>query len=191
MLEPASVSGEAIAFGAGASGAHNACFTCHGFDGEGRGAVPRLAGLDAGYLTKQLFDYANEDRYDPVMGPIARAMSDRDKRAVSRYYATLAPPPLTSTASPHLYAHGDARRGLRACADCHGAQGQGRGAGNPALAGQPAAYTVEQLRRWDRGERRNDPGNVMSPIARALTEREIEVIANYLAAIRSDQGRGA
>ncbi|HYD71570.1 MAG TPA: c-type cytochrome [Candidatus Binatia bacterium] len=188
VLEPRPVSGEAIAFGAGPSGARNACFTCHGLAGEGAGASPRLAGLEAGYLTKQLFDYASGERSDPVMGPIARAMSDRDRRAVAHYYAARAPLPALVTAPPHVYAQGDAARGLRACADCHGAQGRGRGPGNPALAGQPAAYTIEQLRRWKFGERRNDPRNVMSPIARALTDEEIEAVAAYLAGAETRDG---
>lgn len=177
---PPPVSGEAIAFGAGPSGARNACFTCHGLDGAGRGSVPRLAGIDAGYLTKQMFDYASEERYDPIMGPIARAMTDRDIRMVSHYYADLAFLPLLSSPAPDIYAHGDRRRGLRACADCHGNGGQGLGAGKPPLAGQPTAYTIEQLRRWRRGERRNDPLNVMSTIARSLSDDEIEAIAAYL-----------
>lgn len=190
VREPSPVSGEAIAFGAGPSGAYNACFTCHGLEGEGGDAVPRLAGLDAGYLTKQLFDYASGDRYDTVMGPIARAMSDRDKRVVSSYYAGLAPAPSAAGAAPALFAHGDISRGLRPCADCHGERAEGRGAGNPALAGQPEAYTIEQLRRWTHGERRNDPGNVMSRIARSLTDEEAEAIASYLANAQRADGSG-
>lgn len=180
MAPPPQMSGEAIAFGAGPSGARNACFTCHGLDGSGRGLAPRLAGLDAGYLSKQLFDYARGDRQHPVMGPIARAMSDRDRRVVARYYAERAPPRRRDAAPPHIYARGDAARELPACANCHGARAEGRGAANPALTGQPARYTIEQLRRWRRGERRNDPGNVMSRIARELTEDEIVAIAAYL-----------
>jgi cytochrome c553 len=182
VLAPEPVSGEAIAFGAGPSGARDACFTCHRLDGEGQGRTPRLAGLDAGYLTKQLFDYAREERIDAVMGPIARAMSDRDRRAVALYYATLGAPTPANAAPPRVFAHGDPARGLRACADCHGVRGLGRGAGYPALAGQPAAYTTEQLRRWRRGERRNDPNNVMSSVARQLTDREISAVAIYLQA---------
>jgi cytochrome c553 len=181
VREPSPVTGEAIAFGAGPSGAHNACFTCHGLEGEGANAVPRVAGLDAGYLTKQLFDYASGDRSDAVMGPIARAMDDRDMRAVSAYYAALAPASAAPGDAPNVFAHGDASRNIRACADCHGERGEGRGAGNPAIAGQPATYTIEQLRRWKHGERRNDPGNVMSRIARSLTDAEVEAIAYYLA----------
>ena len=52
--------GELIAMSGGGAGAANACFTCHGLDGRGDGAgSPRLAGLDAGYLERQLI--ANSD----------------------------------------------------------------------------------------------------------------------------------
>ena len=50
-----------------------ACMTCHGAHGEGNAAAgfPRLAGLDVGYLTRQLQDFAREApqtgaHFDPV-----------------------------------------------------------------------------------------------------------------------------
>ena len=49
--------GQIIAMGGGEGGSANACFSCHGLEGEGDGvSVPRLAGLDAGYLQKQMED---------------------------------------------------------------------------------------------------------------------------------------
>jgi cytochrome c553 len=179
VATPTPPSGELIAFGGGSPGARTACFTCHGFRGEGDGRTPRLAGLSAGYLAKQLEDYANETRRDATMTPIATAMSARERRAIAHYYARL---PSEMTAQDHaatmaLYRHGDAARGIRACANCHGARGQGRGAAKPTLAGQPAAYTAEQLRRWRLAVRRNDPLDVMGRVARPLTDEEIEALA--------------
>jgi cytochrome c553 len=43
--------------------------------------------------------------------------------------------------------------------------GRGVGAANPALSGQPAAYTVEQIKRWKTAERRNDPRGVMATLS--------------------------
>ena len=34
-----------------------ACASCHGAQGEGQGAMPRLAGINAAYLRKQLDDW--------------------------------------------------------------------------------------------------------------------------------------
>ncbi len=180
---PARASGEMIAFGAGPLGARDACFTCHGFNGEGDGRAPRLAGLDAGYLAKQMLDYANGDRADAVMGPISRGLSHGDHRAVAAYYENLrlqrSSRPLRTSA---LYTRGDDVRGISACADCHGARGEGRGA-NPAIAGQPRAYTVEQLQRWKRGIRRNDARDVMGAVSRLLSDAEIEALAIYIEAL--------
>jgi cytochrome c553 len=181
VAPPRQASGEGIAVGAGPGGAFDACFTCHGLNGEGRGDAPRLAGLDTGYLTKQLFDYASDRRADATMSPIARRLSDRDKFAVAQYYARMPAPEIALAATaPMLYLHGDVERELDACASCHGDDADGRGAGNPALAGQPANYTVEQLQRWKHGERRNDPNNVMAQIARQLTDEEIDALSRYL-----------
>lgn len=181
--------GELIALSGGAGGAANACFTCHGLNGEGDGdAAPRLAGLDAGYLHKQLDDYATGRRPDDAMSGIARALNGDDRRAVAAFYAEMAAPgdvgPAAQTAAdaeaPGIYALGDAARGVTACAACHGAQGEGGGPGNPVLAGQPAAYTVEQIDRWRDGRRRNDPRGVMARAVAPLTDAEAHAIADWL-----------
>lgn len=175
--------GEVIALSGGEGGPRNACFTCHGLDGMGDGvSVPRLAGLDAGYLQKQLVDYAAETRRDKVMGPIARWLDDHDQLAVARWYAALPVPAAQRPAgpAPAIWLNGAPERGVIACASCHGAEGLGVGRGNPAVTGQPAAYTVEQLRRWKRGERRNDPRGVMAVAAAGLSEAEMRTIAAWL-----------
>ena len=70
--DPYTAAGEVIAMSGGDGGAANACFACHGMAGQGDGvAAPRLAGLDAGYLQKQLRDYASGLRSDATMTPIA------------------------------------------------------------------------------------------------------------------------
>jgi cytochrome c553 len=167
--------GELVALSGGGGGAANACFTCHGLAGQGDGAsVPRLAGLDGGYLQKQMEDYASGLRADEVMGAIARRLAPDERRAVAAWYAgrpvplVLAGPMKTA---PAAYA---------ACIDCHGAAGEGRGAANPALAGQPAAYTLQQLRRWKTAERRNDPRGVMTAAVAPLSEAEMKAIAAWL-----------
>lgn len=176
--------GQIIAMGGGEGGPANACFSCHGLEGEGDGvSVPRLAGLDAGYLQKQMEDYAKDVRQDPVMTQVARWLDDRDRRAVSEYYASLpasVAPAVASGATPAIYMQGAPGRGIQACASCHGMAGEGIGAANPAIAAQPAAYTIDQLERWRAAKRRNDPRGVMTDAVANLTRPEIEAIAVWL-----------
>lgn len=176
--------GELVALSGGGAGARNACFSCHGLDGQGDGdSVPRLAGMDVGYLQKQMQDYADDLRPDPVMTPIAKRLTEDERRAVVAWYAAM-PAPVNEARRevrvPAVYLEGDAARGIIPCASCHGDNGQGAGPGNPALAGQPAAYTLEQFRRWKRTDRRNDPRGVMTAAVAPLTSGEMVAIAAWL-----------
>lgn len=182
--------GQVIAMSGGEGGATNACFSCHGLEGEGDGvSVPRLAGLDAGYLQKQMEDYANETRRDPVMTEVARWLDDGDRRAVSAWYASMPAPTTPGVAgpAPAIYLTGDHSRGVAACAGCHGPDGRGVGSGNPAIAAQPAAYTIEQIERWKTAKRRNDPRGVMAEAVAGLTDAETRRIAVWLETLPAAQ----
>lgn len=176
--------GELIAMSGGRAGAANACFTCHGLDGLGDGAgTPRLAGLNQGYLERQLEAYADGRRRHAQMSWIAKQLPYEHRHAISAFYASM---PYTPTATaevppPVLYVRGDPERGLPACASCHGLRGQGIGPANPPLGGQPAAYLAEQVNQWLRARRRNDPGNVMLHISQRLTPAEAAVLSAYAA----------
>lgn len=175
--------GEGVAMSGGDGGARNACFTCHGLDGMGDGvSVPRLAGLDAGYLQKQMEDYASDLRHDDAMTRIAAPLNQRQRRAVAAFYADT---PTTAsnavaTPPPAIWLRGDASRGVAACATCHGSDGLGVGPGNPAVAGQPAAYTIEQINRWRTGKRRNEARGVMAQAVANLSDAEAAAIGRWL-----------
>jgi cytochrome c553 len=181
-------SGQLIAMSGGEGGARYACVTCHGTRGEGNGFdAPRLAGLPAGYLQKQMEDYAADLRPHEVMRDVAGFLDSDERAMVANFYATLPPaalPPATLQSSPAtaeaLYRDGDPARGLASCASCHGDGGVGS-AGGPPLAGQPAFYLARQLRDWQAAKRRNDAGNVMLREAQKLTPAEIEAVSLYLA----------
>jgi len=77
--------------------------------------------------------------------------------------------PLSAVAQPS---------GMRTCAGCHGAQGEGNATnGTPRIAGQPQAYLERQLAAYADGRRSSE---VMTPIARQLTpEQRIALSAHY------------
>lgn len=179
--------GETLAFSGGDAGATAACSTCHGLKGEGDGeGSPRLAGLDPGYLHRQLDDYANGRREHLQMRTIALKLSDADRAKVSAYYASLpAPSAGAATINPQgarLYGRGDAARGLAPCATCHGTNGEGDAA-NPPLAAQPAAYLESQLGAWRTGKRNNDPLGEMRAISRRLSPSEARAVSAYAAGL--------
>ena len=93
-------SGQALASQGNGRGAP-ACQSCHGRDGAGQSAAgfPRLAGLDAAYLSKQLGDYAAGTRTNPVMQPIARALSADERTTVAGYYSRLPVPTVAPAGS--------------------------------------------------------------------------------------------
>lgn len=169
-------SGEVIAFGGGDGGAGNACATCHGLSGEGDGRLtPRLAGLDPGYLRRQLDDYASGRREHPAMRAIVRRLSGNDRALVAGYYAALQAPTERLSQTSSLF--------QSRCAQCHGVNGEGVGPGNPPLAGQPPAYIAAQLSAWRAGKRRGDPASGMLAISQELTPGEIDFLAGHAAVL--------
>jgi cytochrome c553 len=166
-----------------------ACQACHGVTGGGQAAFPRLAGLNAAYLNKQLDDYAQGTRANAVMQPIAQALSAGERHAVATYYSRQPVPAPAPTARPAADGVGAtlATRGrwsvrVPACEQCHGPGGVGVGAHFPPLAGQPAAYIEAQLKAWQRGSRRNDPLDLMGRLSRALNAQDIAAVAQWFAA---------
>jgi cytochrome c553 len=192
---PSAERGQVIAMGGGPAGAGAACFSCHGLQGQGDtgGAFPRLAGLDAQYLAKQMADYASGTRPNPVMTPIAEQLSPTDHQSVGLYYAGLPAQAAVAPASASepglvqwggtLYAVGSAERGIPACANCHGPGGRGLNALYPSIAGQPAAYVDAQLRLWREGTRRNDIADLMGSLSRQMTDEDIRAASVYVAGL--------
>ena len=70
-----------------------------------------------------------------------------------------------------------------ACAVCHGAQGVATLPNAPNLAGQPQIYLAEQLRNYRSGKRAHE---VMSVIAKPLTDKEIEDTSAWYASLKME-----
>jgi cytochrome c553 len=174
--------GELIAMSGGEGGARYACVSCHGARGEGNGFdAPRLAGLPAGYLQKQMEDYATGLRAHEVMRDAARFLDSHERVRVANHYAALPPQALSpateeaiAAATPGLYAG--------ACQQCHGVEGVGT-ANGPPLNAQPALYLTQQLQDWQVSKRRNDGNHVMLKVAQQLKPEEVRQLSLYLAQI--------
>lgn len=85
------------------------CITCHGADGAGQAAMgfPRLAGLNAAYLLKQLDSFAGGARSNPIMTPVAIALSSGERQALAGYYSQLPLPEPLSVSSNIIQAPTD------------------------------------------------------------------------------------
>ncbi|WP_028941875.1 c-type cytochrome [Pseudomonas vranovensis] len=183
--------GQKIFSQGGQNPAAMACLGCHGPDGKGMAAAgfPRLAGLPAAYLSKQLHDFRDGTRKNPIMEPLAKALSDEEIQAVTTTLAAMPSDPVADTrrrqmagdATQKLALYGDWSRKLPGCVQCHGPGGVGVGEHFPPLAHQPAAYLVAQLNAWRDGSRRNDPNQLMVGVAKAMSDEEIKAVADYFA----------
>jgi cytochrome c553 len=169
-----------------------ACASCHGAQGvPAAGSVfPILAGAPPAYIAKQLLDYRDGQRQHPIMTGIAKGLSDQDIAAVARYYGSLPTPSVAaSIANPddraqRLHGFGDNGLALAACANCHGAKGEGESPMLPRLAGQPEAYVSGQLEAFRNGQRVNDDLGTMRDIAGRLSAEDTAALAKYYASMR-------
>ncbi len=143
---------------------------------------PRLAGLQAWYLTRQLNNFkqgvrgtGRGDIYGGQMKPMADVLRDASAVAdVAAYVTTLSTAPAAATV------RGDVRRGrtlYAPCAACHGANAQGLQSLNaPRLAGGSDWYLVTQLRNFRSGARGSHVadtfGQQMAPMAKPLADNQ-------------------
>jgi cytochrome c553 len=189
--QPARADGATIALHGNARGAP-ACVTCHGAQGEGMPAngFPRLAGLNAGYLQTQLDAFANGQRVNAMMTPIAQTLGADERAELASYYGRMRNPvgaakSVAKADSPgaRLALKGRWSQGLPACVQCHGATGAGVGNVFPALAGQSALYMENQLHGWQQGARTPGPMGLMKVIASKLSATDIQSVAAYFSAL--------
>ena len=196
---PASL--DPFATGKAASGEAKAalCSACHGPNGNSANPVwPRLAGQSAVYVAEQLRLFRSGVRDNPVMKPLAAALSDQDINDLAVYYQAQTPAGLEADPSywksgQALYVAGDAARRVPACVACHGPVGRGNlAAGYPALRAQQSVYVVKQLNDYASGARYTGPnpaqasrnGMMMLDLARRLTPEEIRDVASYVQGMR-------
>lgn len=166
------------------------CATCHAEDGNAANPVwPKLAGQNAQYLSKELFDFrlgAKDGREDPVMTPVAQKLTDQDILDLAAYYQSLSchigtTDPKTLSLGQKLYRGGDLAKGIPACSACHSPNGYGNApAAFPALSGQHADYVIAQLQAFKSGKRRNDLNHMMRDIAAKMSDEEMTAVANYV-----------
>jgi cytochrome c553 len=187
-LPTAPQSGNDIAAtGAPAADATGACARCHGAGNQGPASklVPTLHGQPRQFLATALAQFARGTRPSGIMQPIAADLEPNDIDKVAAYYAALKPPTEAMenangvTRGRALAEGGDHAARVPPCASCHGAEALPV---YPRLAGQNAPYFRMRLRLWKQGRGANSAtAAIMAPIARVLTDEQIEDVATYYA----------
>lgn len=165
------------------------CAVCHGSSGGGTpdGHVPRIAGQHFSVLVKQLVDYRNDRRWDPLMEHMADRhllKTTQDIANVAAYASEIEtlPEAGVSVGSGEYLARGtEIYRG--SCVSCHGVSGDGSGRLQvPRIAGQNYEYLVRQIHDAVEGRRPNFSAAHIRLLKR-LDYAGIMGVADYLARI--------
>jgi cytochrome c553 len=170
------------------------CESCHGAHGEGMAAahVPRLAGQAADYLEKQLDDFADGTRDNPIMANFAKALTKQQRHMFAARYASMSAPYIAQTTSSNamqlarghqLAFQGDESRRVQACNGCHGPDGIGVVHAAPYLAGQSTEYLASSLKAFQQETRKNDAGQLMRSVAQRLNDADIAAVAGYFGSL--------
>jgi cytochrome c553 len=164
------------------------CASCHGEGGRSTDArYPSLAGQVRDYTVRQLKDFRAQQRSETgpraYMWGISALLTDEAIEGLADYYAEQAPArgkaasPKLAVLGRRLFEQGVPARGVRPCAQCHGAQAEGASV-FPRLAGQQAAYIERQLSAF--GTPLRPHGVIMRDEVKAMTPGQIRAVAAYL-----------
>jgi len=160
-----------------------ACIACHGPDGNSANPpIPSLASQPAQFVATQLLMFREGKRKDAQMAPFAANLSNADLNNIAAYFSAqkLAPP-------AHKTDPANAEAGARLarqnnCVQCHGPALLGQ-QHIPRLAGQQREYLKAQLRGF-KAATRFDMDGQMTSAAQALSDADIELLADYLAGLK-------
>ena len=170
---------------------NNLCIACHGADGNSAISVnPKLAGQHAAYITKQLMNFKSGKRDNAVMAGMVATLTEQDMINLGMYFSnqkitlSMAKENGIDSLGEKIFRAGLSKKGIPACASCHGPAGHGIPDTYPRLNAQHSEYTVSQLNLFRVGKRANDSAKVMRTIAQKLTEEEMQAVADYIQGLR-------
>jgi len=159
-----------------------ACIVCHGPLGNSTDpAMPSISGQPAQFISTALFMYREGNRKDPLMSPMASGLSNADMNELAAYFASQRPAAPSRKTAPENSAAGARLAEQHHCVQCHGPALLGL-QHIPRLGGQQFAYLRAQLRGFKARTRADWDGN-MAAAVQALSERELDILADYLSGL--------
>jgi cytochrome c553 len=180
--------GETLYSNGDASRGVTACITCHGPKGQSAvGTWPKLSAQHAAYTAKQLKNFKEGTRANPVMMGMAATLTEQDMQNIAAFLVKqpaslgVAQDKATIELGQSIYRGGIAAKGVPACAACHSPTGAGIPSQYPRLGGQWAEYTNAQLLAFREGVRKNS--SQMSTIASKLSDLEMKAVSDYMAGL--------
>lgn len=139
---------------------------------------------------KQLDDYAQGTRENPIMQNFSKQLSEKQRLQYAMHFASMPAPrsvqinlldPVQMARGHQLAYQGDEQRRVQACNGCHGPGGIGVLHAAPYLAGQSAEYLASALRAYQQDTRRNDAGELMRSVAKRLNDADVVSVSGYFA----------
>jgi len=180
--------GEALYSNGDASRGVTACLTCHGPKGQSAVSTwPKLSAQHAAYTAKQLKNFKEGTRANPIMMGMASTLTEQDMQNIAAYLVTqpvsqgVAQNKETIELGQSIYRGGIAAKGVPACAACHSPTGAGIPSQYPRVGGQWAEYNAAQLLAFREGTRKNS--SQMTTIATKLSDQEMKAVADYMAGL--------
>ena len=155
-----------------------ACSGCHGIKGISPFPLrPNLAGQDADYIVHQLKAFKSGSRINDTMMQISKSLTNDEMITLANYYSRQ-PAEIIHGSDPLLIKKGQEKYSL--CWSCHGENGEGPGS-YPSVAGQHPQYTIQQLKNFKNGLRKNP---VMKALTETLSVNEMEALGAYIATLK-------
>ena len=161
-----------------------ACIVCHGPGGNSIDpAMPSLAGQPAQFVSMQLYLFREGHRKDSQMSPEASNLSNTDLNELAAYFSRQKPAAPSHKTAPENAAAGRRLAEQHHCVQCHGPALLGL-QHIPRLAGQPFTYLKTQLHDFKARTRADFDGS-MTSAAQLLSDKDIDILADYLSGLGS------
>jgi cytochrome c553 len=158
------------------------CVACHGPSGNSTNpAIPSLSGQPKQFIVSALYQFREGKRKNDQMTPLAANLSNVDLNDLAAYFSAQPVVPAGVKTSEANAAAGKRLTAQHNCIACHAGNLMGQ-QHIPRIAGQQIDYLLEQLRAF-KASTRADMDGTMTSAAQALSQQDINVLAEYLAGL--------
>ena len=164
------------------------CSTCHGLDGNSINQnIPKLAGQLPGYIVLATTEFQEGIRKDPTMSSMVMNIENiKDLEDIAAYFSSL--PRMQGLSTDKIdTTEGEELFTSERCNYCHGEGGKRFAPFQeiipPVIGGQHKAYLIKAMNDIQAGTRPGDVYGLMPRLLGALSDEQLDAIAEYLSRI--------